>query len=586
MSQNEKSNFKLIGDNLFSLEYKEFYRSEVGPRLESKHVFVRHVDTKKLNLHTINILEIGFGPGTNFFELLDSLEEKKNKKEINYFAFEKNPIDENTINKYLNKQNFQKKNIKFFLDSYTPVEKGLIIINFFYLKVNLFFFYGDFLDFVKNLTFKIDYFFLDPFSPRVNQQAWSKKIFQNIKKLSHQKTVILTYSVAKNVQENFLSLDFKVNLQTGIGKKKNNLLATVINQDSTVPIKNKKIVIIGAGISGILCAYFLSLSGFKVTVIDSNSKIMSDASSVPIAIVRPYFSPKDIVYNQFLFCTFLFASNLYKHLKKTYLKTGIKQHNSILVPNKNFKFGVFFEKLLSEKKFINFYDNNFVNGQHFLLKNNFSINTKNLREVMYENLKGKVNFKLGVKIEKINRKCKKYELFHQDGAITKTDIVVYAGGFKSSTTFLENSNLLKPSYGQQDYIEAFSGLSYPYMGKIYVNKINSKKFITGTSYHDGIDDDRYKANDSLIFEKKIKKFFKNIEYKNNGSWSSARSITPDRRPLFGELKPNYFVATGLGSNGFTLAPTLAFLITKKIQGVDLFGINQFSKIDAKKNKKT
>ena len=114
MPQNEKNNYKLIGNNLFSLEYKEFYRSEVGPRLESRHVFVRHVDTKKLNLHSINILEIGFGPGTNFFELLDSLEEKKNKKEINYFAFEKNPIDEKTINKYLNKQNFKKKNIKFF----------------------------------------------------------------------------------------------------------------------------------------------------------------------------------------------------------------------------------------------------------------------------------------------------------------------------------------------------------------------------------------------------------------------------------------------------------------------------------------
>ena len=91
-----------------------------------------------------------------------------------------------------------------------------------------------------------------------------------------------------------------------------------------MPIKSKKIVIIGAGISGILCAYFLSLSGFKVTLIDSNSKIMSDASSVPIAIVRPYFSPKDIVYNQFLFCTFLFASNLYKHLKKNILKNWNK----------------------------------------------------------------------------------------------------------------------------------------------------------------------------------------------------------------------------------------------------------------------
>ena len=148
-------------------------------------------------------------------------------------------------------------------------------------------------------------------------------------------------------------------MQTGIGKKKNNLLATGINLDSIVPIKNKKIVIIGAGISGILCAYFLSLSGFEVSIIDSNSKIMSDASSVPIAIVRPYFSPKDIVYNQFLFASYLFASNFYKYLKKTNLKTGIKKHDSIFIPSKNFKFGNFFEKLLSEKKFINFSDNNF-----------------------------------------------------------------------------------------------------------------------------------------------------------------------------------------------------------------------------------
>ena len=231
------------------------------------------------------------------------------------------------------------------MDSYEPVKKGLIVINFFHLKVNLYFFYGDFLDFVESLSFKVDYIFLDPFSPRVNQEAWSKKIFQSIKKLSHKKTTILTYSVAKNVQENFLSINFKVDLQAGIGKKKNNLLATGINQDSIVPIKKKKIVIIGAGISGILCAYFLSLSGFEVTLIDINSKIMSDASSVPVAMVRPYFSPKDSVYNQFLFSNYLFASNFYKYLKKTNLKTGIKKHDSIFIPSKNFKFGDFFEKL-------------------------------------------------------------------------------------------------------------------------------------------------------------------------------------------------------------------------------------------------
>jgi len=585
MPQNEKNNYKLIGNNLFSSDYKEFYKSEVGPRLESRHVFVRHVDAKKLNQHSINILEIGFGPGTNFFELLETFKDKKNKEELNYFAFEKNPIDKKTIKKYLTKLNFNKKNINFFLDSYEPVEKGLIVINFFHLKVNLFFFYGEFLDFVEQLFFKVDYFFLDPFSPRVNTDAWSMKTFQNIKKLSHQKSIILTYSVAKVVQENLLSIGFKVDLQAGIGKKKNNLLATAINQHSIEPIKKKKIVIIGAGISGILCAYFLSFSGFEVTLIDSNSKIMSEASSVPVAMVRPYFSPKDKIYNYFLFTSFLFASNFYKYLKKTNLKTGIKKHDSIFIPSKNFKFGEFFEKLLNEKKLINSSDKNFVDGHHFLLKNNFSIYTKKFSEVMYKNLKEKVSFQLGVKIKKVNRKADKYELLRQDDKVIQADVVIYAGGFKSSRTILKNSKLLKPSIGQQDFIKSFDGFSLPYLGDMYLNKLDAKKFIIGSTYHDGVTDDRYKEHDSQTLGDKFSNFFRDIELKKLGSWSSIRSITPDRRPLFGVIKPNFFVATGLGSSGFTLAPILAFLITKKIQGVDLFGLYQFSKIDAKRYKK-
>ena len=579
MPQNEKNNYKLIGNNLFSSDYKEFYKSEIGPREESSHVFVRHVDTKKLNQHSINILEIGFGPGTNFFELLETLEEKKNKEEFNYFAFEKNPIDEKTIKKYLTKLNFNKKNINFFLDSYEPVEKGLIVINFFHLKVNLFFFYGDFLDFVDQLSFKVDYLFLDPFSPRVNIDAWSKKTFHNIKKLSHQKTVILTYSVAKVVQENLLSIGFKVELHTGIGKKKNNLLATAINKDSIGPIKNKKIVIIGAGISGILCAYFLSLSGFKVTLIDSSSKIMSDASSVPIAIVRPYFSPKDTVYNHFLFASFLFASNFYQYLKQSSLKTGIKKHDSIFIPGKNFKFGIFFEKLLSEQKFINFSDKNFVDEEHFILKNNFSINTKNFREVMYENLKEKINFQLGVKIKKVNRKADKYEVLIQDGKVIKADVVIYAGGFKSSKTILENSKILKPSIGQQDYIKSFDNFTLPFLGDMYLNKLNAKKFIIGSTYHDGVTDNRYQGSDSRLLRDKTNKYFSGIELKKLASWISTRSITPDRRPLFGEIKPNFFVATGLGSSGFTTSPFMAFLIAKNIFGIDFFKLNQFIKVD-------
>jgi len=299
-------------------------------------------------------------------------------------------------------------------------------------------------------------------------------------------------------------------------------------------------------------------------------------------MVSPYFSPKDTVYNQFLFSSFLFASNFYKYIKKTNLKTGIKKHNSIFIPNKNFKFGDFFEKLLSEKKFINFSSTNFVDRHHFLLKNNISIHTKKFREVMYENLKEKVNFQLGSEIKKINYKDGQYKLFCKDKKVIKADVVIYTGGFKSSKAIFENSDLLRPSFGQQDFIKPFSRFSLPFIGDIYLNKCDAKKFIIGSTYHDDVNDNRYQDSDSKILLDKINKYFRDIEIKKIGSWTSTRSISPDRRPLFGSIKPNFFVVTGFGSNGFTLSPLLAFLISKKIQGIDILGLNQFIRINSKR----
>ena len=198
---------------------------------------------------------------------------------------------------------------------------------------------------------------------------------------------------------------------------------------------------------------------------------------------------------------------------------------------------------------------------------------------MYENLKEKVSFQLGVEIKKVNRKAYKYELLRQDDKLIKADVVIYAGGFKSSETILENSKILKPSIGQQDYLKSFNNLNMPILGDLYLNKLNEKKFIIGSTYHDGIVDDRFKDHDSQILSDKFFKHFGDIELKKLGSWISARSITPDRRPLFGEIKPNFFVATGLGSSGFTTSPFMAFLITKKINGIDFFKLHQFAQIN-------
>ena len=70
---------------------------------------------------------------------------------------------------------------------------------------------------------------------------------------------------------------------------------------------------------------------------------------------------------------------------------------------------------------------------------------------MYENLKGKVNFKLGVKIKRLTERAKN-ELFLQDNEVTKTDIIVYAvvlnqaqpfGKFKFIKTLLRTARLFR-----------------------------------------------------------------------------------------------------------------------------------------------
>ena len=49
-----------------------------------------------------------------------------------------------------------------------------------------------------------------------------------------------------------------------------------------------------------------------------------------------------------------------------------------------------------------------------------------------------------------------------------------------------------------------------------------------------------------------------------------------------KLNQIFSLLLGLVQVDLPLSPFLAFLITKKIQGVDLFGLNQFTKIDCRR----
>lgn len=78
--------------------------------------------------------------------------------------------------------------------------------------------------------------------------------------------------------------------------------------------KNAHIAIIGAGISGVSLAHHLDEAGFKVTLIDKNSSLLSEASSNPAGILDPFLSITSSIESNFYFQAYHYALDFYKNL--------------------------------------------------------------------------------------------------------------------------------------------------------------------------------------------------------------------------------------------------------------------------------
>jgi len=70
----------------------------------------------------------------------------------------------------------------------------------------------------------------------------------------------------------------------------------------------KKILIIGAGITGCSLAYFLANTGWDVTLLESQDEIARGGSGNPVAAIYPKFMLNDKAYNDFMLKSFVFTT--------------------------------------------------------------------------------------------------------------------------------------------------------------------------------------------------------------------------------------------------------------------------------------
>ena len=189
-------------------EWNEQYHSTHGAVAEAKHVYIKN-GLDFIQSKEISIFEMGFGTGLNaFLTYLNGLE---NKRVINYYAIEKEPLPFELVTQldYAKSLSAVTEKSTFFKLHTCPWEVVTEISTYF----RLFKIHDTFEHYSFHTTFDLVYY--DAFGFRVQPELWQKEVFEKLVKLINIGGVLVTYCAKGEVKRILKTLGMHVESLVG-----------------------------------------------------------------------------------------------------------------------------------------------------------------------------------------------------------------------------------------------------------------------------------------------------------------------------------------------------------------------------------
>ncbi len=216
---------------LFSQQYNQHYHNiDEGATFESLSKHIIPAFTFHKNKNTLNILDICFGLGYNTLATIYYIKKQKINTKVNIYSPELDEILISSLKEFEYPKEFKElKNIiiKLSEDKYYKDTQFNITIKI-----------GDAREYLNSLKIKFDIIYQDAFSSEVNNELWTKEYFDILYKLSHNDTIITTYSIATPVRLSMYEAGFniyeyipKIKKQTLAFKSKQNILGKFIDME-------------------------------------------------------------------------------------------------------------------------------------------------------------------------------------------------------------------------------------------------------------------------------------------------------------------------------------------------------------------
>lgn len=312
-----------------SLDYGDIYYSKADALGESTHVFLHGNELPSrfvaAGLMQFIIGELGFGAGLNFLNTCQLwCKSAPPAATLHYVACELHPFQHADLARLLagipSLQPFSAALLAAYPDHTPGVHQ--LVLRFGTHRVQLTLLYGDAICMLKELIgtaadFRVDAWFLDGFSPKVNPALWQLPLLQLLQRCSHRGTTLSSYSVAGSLRAALTAAGFRVEKKAGFAGKRHMLCARMSSTEQAIPLCTTAghACVIGGGLAGCSTAYALAESGWQVSLLEQNAALANSGSGNLQAVLHCKPGTAHTADNDFNLHAYLHAARHYDGLQ-------------------------------------------------------------------------------------------------------------------------------------------------------------------------------------------------------------------------------------------------------------------------------
>ena len=572
----------------FSPEFQDVYHSSHGGLQQARHVFLRGNDLPERwqGRDSFVIVETGFGLGVNFLAAWQSWRaDPSRSRRLHFVSVESHPFTREDLAAALEPFAEIEALASALVIAWPPPLAGFHRMHFDGGNVILTLLFGEARAMLPQLVAQGDAFFLDGFSPARNPGIWSSEVVREIARLAAPGATLATWTVAGGVRTALADAGFSIEKRPGFAAKREMLVGRLEARGATHEEKReRRAVVVGAGLAGTLAAERLASRGWSVELVDAREA----RSAAAVGLVRPIANLRDAVNAQVSRSAFLYALQHFRALQHTghplaWNRCGVLQLAAD--EDEASRFAAIAQSQGYPSEFLAYVEHDTaraiarcdVRGPGWWFPGGAWVAPASLAVASLTRAGDKVLRRIGRHVARLEREGSAWRaLDANDRVIAEAPVMVVASAVDAKRLVPDARLALSSVRGQVTYLPPSPrrALDVIVSGSGYVAPLPGGGHCAGASYHHDDPDASMRAADHREnlerAESMLPGFAEGLSPADLDGWTGHRTTVPDRLPIFGPTEiAGICTATGLGSRGLLWAPLGAELLACQLEGEPL-----------------